>query len=74
MSGLKELISKSPVTSLATHAPRDNLFRSISPNCTMRRKCKPSLGDQSNNAGPVEYETRSEMGLHIVPVDVINND
>lgn len=36
----------------------------------MRRKGKPRLENERNDAGPVEYEIRSKMGLHVMRPNV----
>lgn len=39
----------------------------------MRRKGKPGLENQGNDAGPVEDKIRSEMVLHVMPPNVVHN-
>lgn len=40
----------------------------------MGHKGKPRLKKECDNAGPIEYKTRSKMRLHIMPPNVVHNE
>jgi len=72
MCHLEELISKISMCQVS-HL---NTFRFVprrSPNDTVRSKGKPCLGNQCNDSGPVEYETRRKMFFHVMPSDMVYN-
>lgn len=45
-----------------------------SPYGRMRHECEPCLTNERNDAGPIEQQTLREVHLHVMPMDVINDE